>query len=175
MKQWNKVILATALAVSASTAFADGTHGKRYGALGVGFLEVDGNGSDASFNHIEGRLGGYMNDYLAFEGRAGVGVTGDEVGDSDIDLRYLFGLYAKVTAPVNDMIYPYVMVGFSRADIETEAPNGSKLSNAETDASFGIGVDADLGGISVFAEYAQFAEIDDADLSGFTIGLRSSF
>lgn len=174
MKQWNKVILATALAVSASTAFADGTHGKRYGALGVGFLEADGNGLDASFNHIEGRLGGYMNDYLAFEGRAGVGVTGDDQDGVDIDLRYLLGLYAKVTAPVNDMIYPYAMVGFSRADIEVEGPGG-KISEAETDASYGIGVDADLGGISVFAEYAQFAEIEGADLSGFTIGLRSSF
>lgn len=174
MKLWHKLIVAGSVALFSAGAVADKTHGNRYVGVAVGFLEAEGDPSDSSLTHFEGRIGGYLNEFVALEGRAGTGVTGDDVAGVDVDLRYLLGLYARIGAMLNEDVFPYIMVGFSRADIESDF-NGTTANVAETDASFGIGIDANLANLSLFAEYAQYAEVDGADLSGFTVGLKSTF
>lgn len=162
--------LATCTALSANT-FAQGTHGQRYVGASVGFMELDFGNTDASLNHFEGRLGGYVNDYLAAEGRVGLGVVGDEIGPVDIDLRYLVGGYLRAGAPLADnKLFPYVLLGFTRADVEV-----GNVSDAETDASLGFGADVELEGLSLSIEYVEYVDKNEYDLSGFNIGLKTNF
>lgn len=169
-----KISMAAVLGLLLSASLgvhAESIHGKRYAGVAVGFLELeDDDAGGLDFTHFEGRIGGYANENLSFEGRLGTGVTGDEIDDTDIDMRYMLGLYARLGMPAGDVAYPYLFAGFTRADFDFEVD-----TDAETDLSYGLGVDLGLQGFTVFIEYAQLVEFDAADLSGFSIGLKSSF
>lgn len=169
-----KISMAAVLGLLLSASLgvhAESIHGKRYAGVAVGFLELDDDvAGGLDFAHFEGRLGGYANENLSFEGRLGTGVTGDEIGDTDIDMRYMLGLYTRLGMPAGEVAYPYLFAGFTRADFDFDVD-----TEAETDLSYGLGVDLGLQGFTVFVEYAQLVEFDDADLSGFSIGLKSSF
>ncbi|MDX1452580.1 MAG: porin family protein [Oleiphilaceae bacterium] len=165
----------------ASQAFADDTHGKRYASVDIGFygLESDNGNFEADLTHISGRVGGYLNDNLALEARLGTGVTDDTINegiftDTDISLRYLVGAYMRIGAKAGDQLFPYLLLGFTRADFETET--GSNSSNdAETDTSYGAGIDFNLSGLTVALEYANLVDKNDSTYSGFSIGLKSTF
>ena len=115
-----------------------------------------------------------MNENLGFELRAAVGVADDTIDGTDVDLRYAIGGYVRLGAPIEEKYFPYVNLGFTRVDVETSA-GGVDTTEAESDLSYGAGIDIDLNGLGVFIEYNQYAEINDADVSGFVLGLKSSF
>ncbi len=169
-------VLAVSLALTSGIAVAEKTHGNRYVGASIGFMDVESGGAskDAKINQFVGRVGGYMNDYIALEGRAGVGVTGETIDGVDVDLRYLVGAYVRAGIPLKHELFPYVLLGFTRADFETKV-NGVSSNSAETDASLGLGFDANLGGLSLSLEYASFVDKDGADLSGMSVGIKTTF
>lgn len=177
-----KKILTTVACTSAlfaalpQAALAESTHGKRYAAVDVGFYTVEADESDweADITHLTGRVGGYVNDNLALEARLGTGVTDDTVDDTDVSLRYLVGANLRAGAKVGNQLFPYVMLGFTRADFKTES-NGDSDSNAETDTSYGAGLDIDLSGMTLTMEYANLIDKNDVTYSGFSIGLKTTF
>ncbi len=165
------------LAALSATVLADTMHGKRYMGADVGFMQIenDNSSADADITHLTGRLGGYLNDNVAFEGRVGLGVTDDTVGGVDFSLRYLVGAYTRIGLPLADnKIFPYVLLGFTRADFQAEAL-GVETNDAETDTSYGIGADIDLSGIALTAEYLNLIDKNNATYSGFSIGLKTTF
>ena len=170
-----KGTIAVALIAGAfsGSVLADAKHGNRYVGASVGFMDLEfGNSNiDAGLNHLEGRLGGYLNEFLAAEGRIGVGAVGDEIGATDIDLRYLVGGYLRAGAPLSDnKLFPYVLLGFTRADVEV-----GSVTDSETDASFGLGADIALGGLGLSVEYVEYVDKNQYDLSGFSVGLKTNF
>jgi hypothetical protein len=176
MKNMLAAVACTTLFTSLSQiALAEDTHGKRYAAVDVGFYTVENEESDADadITHLTGRVGGYINDNLALEARLGTGVTDDTVQGTDVSLRYLVGANLRAGVKVNQL-FPYVMLGFTRADIETEN-NGNSESNAETDTSYGAGLDLDLSGMTVTMEYANLIDKNEVTYSGFSIGLKTTF
>lgn len=175
-KMITAVACTTCLAVLPQVAFADSTHGKRYAAVDVGFytIESEADNADADITHLTGRVGGYLNDNLALEARLGTGVTDDTVNDADVSLRYLVGANLRAGAKVGDQVFPYVLLGFTRADVKTEF-NGNSESDAETDTSYGAGVDLDLSGMTVTLEYANLIDKNDVTYSGFSVGLKTTF
>jgi len=174
----NYLLTATLLTVatlSSTSILADTTHGNRYAGVNLGFFDVDGKGtSDGSVNTIEGRVGGFFNDYIAAEMRAGAGITGDTVikngSETDIDLNYMLGGYVRVGFPVHDQIFPYLLAGYTRAEFEV----GSD-STAVTDSSIGIGIDANIANMSLSAEYINLIDKSLSGLSGFSIGFVTTF
>ena len=176
------LLVASAITTLPARSMADDTHVKRYAALDIGFMTVeDGSGSstsEADITHVVGRVGGYLNDNLALEARLGTGVTDDSVDaggtEVDVSLRYLVGAYLRAGAKVGDAAFPYVLLGFTRADVERESLVDSS-TQAETDVSYGVGVDFNLSGLTVAVEYANLVDKDDAVYSGFSIGLKSTF
>lgn len=167
------VILSSTLA--SQTLFADSTHGYRYIGANVGFMEIENKGSkDASINHLEGRFGGYVNDYVAVETRLGVGLTDDTVDDIDLSLRYSLGAYTRIGFPITPQIFPYAILGFSRADFETKAA-GETENHAETDTSYGIGIDVEVVNLALTAEYLNMVDKNDTTFSGFSIGFTTKF
>jgi len=172
-------MLSTVLAVATSgvsVSYADNTHGNRYVGAGIGLMEIETTdvSDDVSVNHLDLRLGGYVNEYLALEGRAGLGITGETISGFDVDLRYFVGGYARFGVPVTEALFPYVMLGFTRADFEVSG-GGNAINDAETDSSFGVGVDADVANMSVFVEYANLVDKNASSFSGVIIGLKTTF
>lgn len=168
-----KKIAMTILLLVPMLATADNTHGKRYFGMNVGLYEqaFDGASTDASVTSVEGRVGGFLNDYSALELRLGLGLVGDELDNRDVDLDYLFGAYTRIGAPLEN-IFPYVALGFSRVQVGLTNPD---VDDAETSPSYGVGVDLNVANISVNMEYLQLADQNDIDVSGFTIGFTSTF
>ncbi len=179
-KMLTALTLTTSLAALPLSALADSTHGKRYAALDIGFysIEVDNTDPspdfDADITHVTGRIGGYINDHLALEGRIGTGVTDDTSQGVDFSMRYMLGTYLRAGAKVTDQIFPYVLLGFTRADFKAEGPFFSE-NNAETDTSYGVGVDLNLSGLTLALEYANLVDKNDVAYEGFSIGLKSTF
>lgn len=168
-----KASLAILFVATSMQAFAEGTHGKRYMGVNFGFYDQDfsSTSESASLTSLEGRLGGYVNDNTAVEVRLGAGILGDEVASRDVDLNYQLGAYTRIGA-MFDNIYPYLLAGFTRADIGLSNPD---VDNAETDVSYGLGVDMNISNLTVNLEYTQLVDNGGIDLGGFALGFTSSF
>lgn len=181
MKQLvTSLFVAGTMAATPALSFADDTHGKRYAAVDIGFYNIENDNADfdLELTHVSGRVGGFLNDNLALEARLGTGITDDKkegiVNDTEVSLRYLVGAYLRAGAKIGNKLFPYVLLGFTRGDIETETGSSSD-NNAETDTSYGAGVDLNLSGLTVALEYANLIDKDDTSYSGFSIGLKSTF
>jgi hypothetical protein len=166
-------LVALSLTLASGMVAAEKTHGNRYMGVSVSFmdLERDGSSRDAGINHIEGRVGGFLNDYIALEGRAGVGITGETIEGIDVDLNYLVGGYVRAGMPLKHQLFPYILLGFTRAEIEAKGIG----SSAETDTSIGVGLDANLDGLSLSLEYASLVDKNGASLSGMSVGIKTTF
>lgn len=175
-KMVTAIACTTSLTILPLIANAEDTHGKRYAAVDVGFYTIESEEADgdADITHLIGRVGGYVNENLALEARLGTGVTDDTVNDTDVSLRYLVGANLRAGAKVGNQLFPYLMLGFTRADVKSES-NGASESNAETDTSYGAGLDLDLSGMTVTMEYANLVDKNDVTYSGFSIGLKTTF
>jgi len=168
------IIFSTA-AFTSQPLLADNTHGHRYMGASVGFMEIENQSNDeASINHIEGRAGGYINDFLAVEARLGVGLTNDTVNGTEFALRYSLGAYIRAGFPVHEQAFPYVILGFSRADFEAKSA-GNTVNDAETDSSYGVGIDVEISNLSLTAEYLNMIDKNDTSFSGFSVGFTTQF
>ncbi len=168
------VIMSTA-ALSSQPLLADSTHGHRYVGASVGFMDIENqSNNEASINHIEGRAGGYVNEFLAFEARLGTGLTDDTVNATDFSLRYSLGAYIRAGFPVHKQVFPYVVLGFSRAGFEAKTA-GKSDNSAETDSSYGIGIDMEVVNLSLTAEYLDMIDKNDTSFSGFSVGFTTKF
>lgn len=168
------IIFSTA-ALTSLPLLADSTHGHPYVGASVGFMEMEHQGnSEASINQIEGRVGAYVNDFLAFETRLGLGLTNDTVNDTEFSLRYSVGAYIRAGFPVHEQAFPYLILGFSRADFEAKAA-GKSENDAETDSSYGVGIDVEIVNMSLSAEYLNMIDKNDISFSGFTVGFSTQF
>ena len=168
-----RIALAAFFMAMSGQVAADSTHGKRYVGMNFGFYEQEFSdvSESASLTSLEGRLGGYINDNAAVEVRLGAGILGDEVGASDVDLNYQLGAYTRVGALL-DNVFPYVLVGFTRANIGLSNPD---VDDSETDVSYGIGADMHVSNLTINLEYVQFVDRGDVDLHGFALGFTSIF
>lgn len=168
-----RIITVSLLLGVAFSAQADSTHGKRYVGVNFGFYDQEFSGADesASLTSVEGRVGGFVNDNAAVEARLGAGILGDEIGSRDVDLNYQLGAYTRIGAMFEN-IFPYLLVGFTRADVGLSNPD---VDDAETDISYGLGVDMSVSNLTVNLEYTQLVDNGDIDLGGFALGFTSSF
>ena len=179
----NKLMITAAVSaaiLASSQVYADSTHGNRYMGANFGFLnyEDDGMSGDASVTTIEGRVGGFFNDYVAGELRAGLGVTGDETSimgtNVDVDVNYLLGGYFRFGAPITNKVFPYALLGYTRAEVEASG-GGFSADATETDTSYGIGVDVDIVDMSLNFEYANLLDKKGGKISGFSVGFVTNF
>tara|TARA_R110002049_G_scaffold280642_1_gene459965 strand:+ start:155 stop:709 length:555 start_codon:yes stop_codon:yes gene_type:complete len=184
MKIKNKLALITLLSTAAFSTHAGNAMDNGYknnGYIGgsVNLLSYEEPGVDADLVAVSGRLGTFITENFSVEGRLGFGLVGDDVDitgtNVDVDLNYIFGVYARAGLPVNENIYPYVLLGYSRGEVEASAGSFS-VEEAESDVSFGFGVDFKLNDkLTLNAEYVNLIDKDDVEVSGFNLGASVSF
>ncbi len=150
--------------------------------LGGGFSRItydqDGLG-DASPSAIIGRLGYFITDQIAIEGRAGLGVGDDNVTvsgvDVNIEVEQVAGAYALGHLPVADVFSLYGLVGFTYGELSASAL-GVSLDDDDTDFSYGIGGELRVAqNVSAYAEWAKYFDESSYDVTGITVGANYRF
>lgn len=117
------------------------------------------------------RLGGALNDNFMIEGRVGRSTGSDEEDDVSLKVDDYMGLYLKGGADIADMLFPYVLVGFSKADLimDNETPE------TEGGFSYGFGADMHLGNFQVGAEWMMMLDEADYELKTTTVSIGWRF
>ncbi|WP_347331734.1 porin family protein [Marinimicrobium locisalis] len=135
---------------------------------------------DASLTTAYGRLGTHFNENFSGELRVGFGIGEDSAdfggGELDVELDSLYGAYVRGGIPVSENFFPYVVVGYTRVEATLSVSGFGDFSESDTDASYGIGADLNVSqNITLNAEYMNYYDSDGAEISGFAIGIASSF
>jgi outer membrane immunogenic protein len=165
-----------ALLTVSGGVFADDMY---YGG-NLAFIDYSESGvEDASVTALYGRVGTNWNENFSGELRVGLGIGDDTINvlgtDVDFELNHFLGAYVKGGAQVNEVFYPYAILGFTRGEVEASA-FGFSVSESETDVSFGLGADFTISESLTFnVEYMNYLDKDDAELSGFALGFSSAF
>lgn len=167
-----KLLSVTALMLSGSVLAQTGYVGG--GLALVDYSEV-GVSDEASLTAIFGRLGTNFNENFSGEIRVGFGLGNDTVSlgslDVDVELNNLFGVYVKGGVPISDALFPYVILGYTRGEMEVSALGGS-LSSSESDVSFGIGADfAVSDSVTASVEYMNYLDQEFAEVGGFSFSV----
>lgn len=139
--------------------------------------------ADADLTAIYGRIGGSFNDYISAEFRLGLGLGEDNVSVSglsiDLSLDYLVGGYFRLGVPLGEVVYPYIIAGFTQAELTAEAAGygGSvSYSDSDSDASYGIGVDFNAGEVvTINLEYMRYFDKGAIEVNGISIGVVGRF
>ncbi len=130
---------------------------------------------------LNARLGKHYGEYFAAEVRLGVGL-GDDVIQIDgvdtianLEIRDMYGIYARAGARIAERFYPYVLIGYSHANLEGSIDQFT----AEGDfggVSYGIGLDVQIKrDLSANLEYISYFDSLGLELSGFSLGLSRAF
>jgi outer membrane immunogenic protein len=172
-----KLLSVTALMLSGSVVAQTGYVG---GGLASVDYSIDGIPTEAQLSAVFGRLGTEFNENFSGELRLGFGIGNDTVSafgvDGTVELNNLFGAYIRGGIPVSDSFFPYVVVGYTRGEMERDSAILGSDSPSESDISFGIG--ADLGvseSLTASIEYMNYLDKDGADVSGFSLSFISRF
>lgn len=131
------------------------------------------------------RVGGDINQYIAVEARAGAGTGSDKhvslVGGTpttfQMELDYLYGLYAVGRFPVASFLDIYAVGGYSRgkATVGTVSPAVTDKA-AENGVSYGFGVNLKIDeAAAITLEYMSYLNKSNFDATALSIGITNRF
>lgn len=137
----------------------------------------DASGFDSDLNPtaIIGRLGYFVVDNFAVEGRLGFGVGDDSDFGVDFEIDSIAGLYGVGHLPLGDVASVYAIAGFSRGEATVSDPWGS-FSDDDTGFSYGVGLQAKFAPtLSGHAEYMSYLNKSDYEITAIGLGLNYHF
>lgn len=189
-----KKLTTTAIAVAAITcasqAMAENYVGGNISALKG---KADDFSDSANLVALYGRLGTEFTENFSAEIRVGIGLDDDNNSYSDginnvnisTKLKHFYGAYVRGTIPIVDTFYPYAVVGYTQAEVETKIdyqiqnPNisgSAKGSDSDGDISFGVGADIRLtSNTDLNLEYMNYYDKDDVSIDGLSLGFTYRF
>ncbi|MEN8670914.1 MAG: hypothetical protein ABF318_17425, partial [Ketobacter sp.] len=65
-----------------------------------------------------------------------------------------------------DMLFPYVILGYTKVDYEFW---GASIDQTESDLSYGLGADVELGSFKVGLEWMMLQDKSDYELEGLSL------
>ena len=171
MKKTCKImIVATALTLSAHSM-----GGETYYGGGLTSLDLTDNGLDLSVTTLHGLVGTRFNQNFAAEIRLGTTIADDTLDGIDVEVESFYGAYLKGAAQISEIIYPYIIAGYTRGEVKASY-QGNSASEAESDVSFGVGVDLSLFSTTKLnLEYINYLDKGGAEFSGFSLGFSKAF
>ena len=186
MKKHLTPVIAVALAVSPTVLMANPmSQGDSYAGITYSQLTYDEDGisGDANPTALIGRLGYFVANQIAIEGRLGIGLSDDTVRidgfgqalDVDLELDRLLGFYAVGHLPVGDAASIYGLFGFTDAKA-TASANGLSESDTDSGLSYGFGAEFNTSEqIGLNIEYTQYLDESGYDLSAISAGVKLHF
>lgn len=167
-----KVLIASALAVFATTASAQGFYA---GAQLVSVkLEIDSMGVSADLNGL-GLLGGYrLTDNFALEGRYITGIGDDTIFNVKTELESYVGVNLLGNFPLNKDFSLYGSLGYGNTAIQFSGVGGVAEAD-ESSASYGAGLQYSTGQFTVRGGYESLYDKDDESIGGLNLTATMSF
>ncbi len=155
----------------------------------MGFIELSNQSvPDISFTTLSAKAGKSLNDNFSAEFRLGSGVSNESLsatgGEVTFDVENYYGVYLKAGNAVNEAIYPYFVVGYTKLKLGAETQvNGfgntsftASASDSESDISYGIGLDLGNKADIIFnLEYINLLNKNGTKLNSFSFGLTKHF
>lgn len=176
-RNWSSITLAAVVFAVSPTVSAE----DNYFGGNLAFIEYseDGVSDDASLTALYGRVGTHFNENFSGEIRAGMGVGDDSVDvlgfDVDVELEHFFGAYLRGGFQAGPALYPYAILGYTRGEVKASV-GGFSDTLTESDMSYGVGADFSINDSTIVnLEYLSYLDKDEAEISGFTIGLAKKF
>ncbi|MDD9816529.1 MAG: porin family protein [Gammaproteobacteria bacterium] len=130
------------------------------------------------------RLGAQFHPNFSAEFRFGFGLDDDDEptiygglnSKYEVGLEIYYGGYVRAGTEIG-RFYPYLLAGWTAVTVETKSYDDIRSSfNLPTDFSYGIGTDIRINDAwAVNAEWEQYIETANIELSGFRMGLVYSF
>lgn len=134
-------------------------------------VDFDGLSNDADLGLLFVRGGYQFNEYAALEARLGTGVEDDKIYGVKVEAEDVYGGYLKLGTPTQVGLYPYVLLGFTHAELKA---NG--YSDSDTDMSYGVGADYWFNpSVSAGLEYARLYDENGVEVNGLTLGLNFKY
>ncbi len=167
----NKHICTFLIAMLFTPALYAANVGSNYGGVQYALVNIDFDGiGDVDPTAVVGKLGYFLNDNIAIEGRLGFGLQDDDILGVDVDIDSLFGIYGVFHASSSSETTFYGVLGYTDAEAEFSGPGGS----AEGDeSSFSFGFGANIGRLNI--EYMSYIDEDDTEATAISIGYVASF
>ncbi len=142
-----------------------------------------GEAGDISLRTAYGRFGDRISDNLSLELRFGTGTENAEIGSgaamqAEVSVDKFYGVYVLGGVPVTEYLYPYVIVGFSKMEIEEVGAfqRDDKLDYNPSSLSVGVGFNFSLGKNFVLnAEWSQLIKDDGLKVAGPSLGVAYQF
>lgn len=150
--------------------FGAGYHFGAYDETGV---------PEANPGAIQLRMGKYVNESVAVEGRVLLGASSDTVEflgtDIEVDIKNALSVFVKADLPLSESGNFYGLLGFSKGKLEATAL-GSTLSADDSGLSYGMGIELGLTDNLYFSgEYIMYLSEDDYDYNAFNLGIHKLF
>ena len=181
-----KMITASMALTASCVAYS----GDAYIAASLGFMDYEETAEvpgfppvkfDSSINSLNVRLGKNYTEYFSAEVRLGLGlgddpvkVDGEEFG-ANLEMREMYGVYARGGMQLEERFYPYVIVGYSQAKLEGSVI-GFEIDGDFGGVSYGLGIDVDISNaVKGSIEYMSYFDSVGVEVAGFTLGLSKSF
>ncbi|NOG32917.1 porin family protein [Halomonas sp. TBZ9] len=137
------------------------------------FAQAELDGADVKPSAAVGRLGYFVVDNFAVEGRLGVGVGDDSALGRDVEIDSVAGLYGVGHLPLGDIIASvYAVAGFSRGEATVSTPMAS-ISVDDTSFSYGVGLQAKFA--PTFSGNVEYISYIDSDVEITAIGLGLNY
>jgi hypothetical protein len=181
-----KMIAASMALTTSCVAYS----GDSYIAASLGFMDFEetvefiGSPSlqfDSSINALNVRLGKNYTEYFSAEMRLGLGLGDDPVKvdgeefDANLEMREMYGVYPRGGIQVDELFYPYVIVGYRQAKLEGSVI-GFGIDGDLGGVSYGLGIDVDINNtVKGNIEYMSYFDTVGVEVAGFTLGLSKSF
>lgn len=173
------LITAIAATLVSTPVFAtDAGEGYVGGQFSRATYEVSGVDDDVSPSAVIGRLGYFVVDNFAVEGRLGFGVGDDSAFGADFEIDSIAGLYGVGHLPLGDVVSVYAIAGFSRgeATVSGRGVGGGSYSDDDTDFSYGVGLQAKFAPtLSGHVEYMSYLDKSDYEITAIGLGLNYHF
>jgi len=164
-----KTLLSTLAILSISATASAETY------LGADYALVDVD--NTNLGAIILKAGYQFNNWAAFEGRTGFGVRDKSINidglDIDVELNNLYGGYFVVRLLQNTNAYPYLIAGYTKAEVEASSSLYSvSVTEDESDFSFGVGANFELSeSILGNFEFMRYLDKNESEVNGISLGV----
>ncbi len=169
------LIAATSLYMFSSALIAGGA-GQSYMGIqyALGNYSEEGISQEADPSVLVGRYGTYLQNNFSIEGRLGIGIAGDTLVFSgievDVEVDYMVGIYALGHMNIAKGSSVYGLIGFTQAEL-TASAFGLSATNDDSGVSFGVG--ANIGSFNI--EYIQYLDESEYEFSALSFGYITHF
>ncbi|NVK86545.1 MAG: porin family protein [Gammaproteobacteria bacterium] len=171
-----KKMTALALALTSSLAMADSHFAINYAM--IDYSEVEG--PDVKPSALVVSYGSEVNEYFDFQGRLGLGLASDDISinnfNVDISVKNFIGAYIIAKVPTDSDLQPYGVLGFTRGKLEADIQGAGKVSESESDLSYGFGVDYAIDTSSALNfEYTVYLDKNGFEVNSIALGYKGFF